>query len=120
MIEPRLREHRLRAGEIGAHPLRRLLRRRQRGLGDGDLLLGFRIIEPGEKLPRFHRVPLIHQHLRQPLLNARADRRLHPRLQRARAHDLRDDFAASHGVRDHRHRRELELVNGESRPARRR
>ena len=114
VIEPRLGEHRLRAGEVGAHPLRSLPRRPQRGLGNGDLLPGFRIIEPGEKLPGFHRVPLIHQHLRQPLLNARADRRLHPRLQRARAHDLGNDFATSHGVRDRRYRCELEFVNCES------
>ena len=87
----------------------------QRGLGNGHLLFGFRIIQPGEQLARFHGVPLVHQHFRQPLLNARADRRLDPRLQRARAHDLGDDFATSHGVRDHRHRRELEFVNDENR-----
>ena len=113
MIKPRLLEHRLRAGFVGAHPLHGSPRRRQRGFGDGDLLFGFRVIEPGEQLPGFHRVALIHEHLGQPLLNARADGRLDARLQRARAHDLGDDFATSHGVHDHWHRFELEFVDRE-------
>ena len=63
VIELGLGQHRLGAGEVGTHSLRRLFRRRQRGCGNGDLLFRFRIVEPGEELPGFHGVSLIHPHL---------------------------------------------------------
>ena len=111
VIELCLREHRLRAGEIGADSFRRLLRRRQCGLRDSDLLAGFRIIEPGEQLAGFHHVPLIHQHLVQPALNARTDSCLYPRLKRARAHDFTRYFPFDDGVRQHRQRTEFDVID---------
>ena len=74
MVEPCLRQHRFRTGEIGPDSLHRLFRCRQSCFGDGDLLLGFRIIQPGENLSCFDCVPLIREHFRQSLLNARAQK----------------------------------------------
>ena len=115
VIQPCLRQHRFRARQVRAHTLRRLSRRRQRRLRDGHLLLDLRIIQPCEQLPRFHLVALIHQHLRQPLLNACAHRRLHPRLQRARAHDFVGVGVLIHLRHDHLHRFNVEFINREAR-----
>ena len=115
VIQPRVRQHRFRSGQIRAHALRRLPRRRQRRFRDGHLLLDLRIIQPREQLPRLHLVALIHQHLRQPLLNASAHRRLHPRLQRARAHDFVGVGVLSHLRHDHLHRFNVEFINREAR-----
>ncbi len=101
MVQLRLLEDRLGASFVGTHPFHRRTRSRQSSFRNGHLLLRLRIIEAGQQLTGFHRIPLVHEHFGQAFLEAGADGGFHTRLQRSGAHDFAAHFSRDDGVSHH-------------------
>jgi hypothetical protein len=102
--------HGLRASFVHPHPLRRGTRRRHGGFRRFHLKLEFAVVKPCEQLAGLNTVILIHQHFRQPFLNAWADNGLDTRFERPGAHHFARNRTGAYLMAQDGHRRESEAV----------